>query len=165
MPKLEATGIYKSALHAVPYDVLYVIGDFDDDTRTHHIHIVEFGSMQWKNYINFRVIGSEHPKHPGLIYPINYGNLLMKLLYRGRFLKWVAEIFFPWGDKPCHQLCNYYMMIYDDQVFFDGYKKLSENPAAANVIVEKPALFSLCHDFTGKLVHASPEQQVYYLCL
>ena len=19
-------------------------------------------------------------------------------------LKWVAEIFFPWGDKPCHQI-------------------------------------------------------------
>lgn len=23
-------------------------------------------------------------------------------------LRWVAEIFFPWGDKPCHQLCLYY---------------------------------------------------------
>jgi len=23
-------------------------------------------------------------------------------------LKWVAEIFFPWGDKPCHQICLYY---------------------------------------------------------
>lgn len=23
-------------------------------------------------------------------------------------LKWVAEIFFLWGDKPCHQICNYY---------------------------------------------------------
>jgi len=135
LPKLEATGIYKSAMHAVPNDVLYVIGDFDDDTRTHHIHIVEYGSMQWKNYINFRdylngnpnvakqyedlkielvtrnennrnaytdgkedfinntlrkaltwsylgenvivkidrPIWSEHPKHPGLVYPINYG--------------------------------------------------------------------------------------------
>lgn len=25
-------------------------------------------------------------------------------------LKWVAEIFFPWGDKPCHQICLYYMI-------------------------------------------------------
>ena len=25
-----------------------------------------------------------------------------------RDLKWVAEIFFPWGDKPCHQICLYY---------------------------------------------------------
>ena len=37
-------------------------------------------------------------------------------------LKWVAEIFFPWDDKPCHQICLYYnvtlkeetQMIYDD---------------------------------------------------
>lgn len=24
-------------------------------------------------------------------------------------LKWVAEVFFPWGTKPCHQICLYYM--------------------------------------------------------
>lgn len=24
-------------------------------------------------------------------------------------LKWVAEVFFPWGSKPCHQICLYYM--------------------------------------------------------
>ncbi|MFG6369823.1 MAG: NUDIX hydrolase [Lachnospiraceae bacterium] len=23
-------------------------------------------------------------------------------------LKWVGEIFFPWGNKPCHQICLYY---------------------------------------------------------
>ncbi len=27
-----------------------------------------------------------------------------------RDLKWVAEIFFPWGDKPCHQICLYYLV-------------------------------------------------------
>ena len=39
-------------------------------------------------------------------------------------LKWVAEIFFPWGDKPCHQICLYYdvklkdiKQIPDDGVF------------------------------------------------
>ena len=25
-------------------------------------------------------------------------------------LKWVAEIFFPWGNKPCHQICLYYIV-------------------------------------------------------
>ena len=25
-------------------------------------------------------------------------------------LKWVAEIFFPWGKKPCHQICLYYLV-------------------------------------------------------
>lgn len=28
-------------------------------------------------------------------------------------LKWVAEIFFPWGEKPCHQICLYYMITID----------------------------------------------------
>ena len=23
-------------------------------------------------------------------------------------LRWVAEVFFPWGNKPCHQICLYY---------------------------------------------------------
>lgn len=30
-------------------------------------------------------------------------------------LKWVGEIFFPWGDKPCHQICLYYSVALDDQ--------------------------------------------------
>lgn len=25
-------------------------------------------------------------------------------------LKWVGEIFFPWGNKPCHQICLYYLV-------------------------------------------------------
>ena len=23
-------------------------------------------------------------------------------------LKWVGEVFFPWGERPCHQICLYY---------------------------------------------------------
>lgn len=23
-------------------------------------------------------------------------------------LRWVAEVFFPWGNHPCHQICLYY---------------------------------------------------------
>ncbi|MCL1804291.1 MAG: NUDIX domain-containing protein [Eubacteriaceae bacterium] len=30
-------------------------------------------------------------------------------------LKWVAEIFFPWGDKPCHQICFYYEVALKDE--------------------------------------------------
>jgi ADP-ribose pyrophosphatase YjhB (NUDIX family) len=30
-------------------------------------------------------------------------------------LKWVAEIFFPWGDKPCHQICLYYLIELTDE--------------------------------------------------
>jgi 8-oxo-dGTP pyrophosphatase MutT (NUDIX family) len=25
-------------------------------------------------------------------------------------LKWVAEVFFPWDGKPCHQICLYYIV-------------------------------------------------------
>ena len=25
-------------------------------------------------------------------------------------LKWVGEIFFPWGDRLCHQICLYYIV-------------------------------------------------------
>lgn len=26
-------------------------------------------------------------------------------------LKWVGEIFFPWGKRPCHQICLYYQVV------------------------------------------------------
>ncbi|MFR1518509.1 MAG: class I SAM-dependent methyltransferase [Clostridia bacterium] len=42
--------------------------------------------------------------------------------------------------------------IYDNPSFFEGYRKLRNNPSAANDIVEKPALFSLCPDFFNKAV-------------
>lgn len=34
--------------------LLFVMGDFEHDTRTHHIHIVKWDSVSWNNYINFR---------------------------------------------------------------------------------------------------------------
>ncbi len=38
-----------------------------------------------------------------------------------RELKWVAEIFFPWNDKPCHQICLFYDIILknESQITFD----------------------------------------------
>ena len=42
--------------------------------------------------------------------------------------------------------------IYDDEVFFEGYRKLRENPNSANNIIEKPAIFSLLPDLRGKSV-------------
>lgn len=29
-------------------------------------------------------------------------------------LLWVGEIFFPWGNRPCHQLCLYYRVALSD---------------------------------------------------
>ncbi len=42
--------------------------------------------------------------------------------------------------------------IYDNQDFFDGYKKLRENLYSCNNTEEKPALFSLFPDLDGKSV-------------
>ena len=38
----------------VKEQLLFVIGDFEKDTRTHHIHVVEWNGKAWNNYINFR---------------------------------------------------------------------------------------------------------------
>ena len=36
-------------------------------------------------------------------------------------LKWVGEIFFPCGNKPCHQICLYYMVdVKSDTIPFEG---------------------------------------------
>ncbi len=37
-----------------PEQLLFVKGDFEKDTRTHHIHVVLYGSKEWNDYINFR---------------------------------------------------------------------------------------------------------------
>ncbi len=50
------------------------------------------------------------------------------------------------------ELENSLQNIYDNQPFFDGYKKLRENPDSANILEEKPALFSLAPDLAGKAV-------------
>lgn len=42
--------------------------------------------------------------------------------------------------------------IYDNETFFDGYKKIRENKTNANILFEKPALFSLLPDLTGKRI-------------
>lgn len=42
--------------------------------------------------------------------------------------------------------------LYDDQAFFDGYKKLRSNKMSANDVEEKPALFALMPSLEGKAV-------------
>lgn len=37
-----------------PEQLLFVKGDFEADTRTHHIHVVLYDSKEWNDYINFR---------------------------------------------------------------------------------------------------------------
>ena len=42
--------------------------------------------------------------------------------------------------------------IYDNQTFFDGYKKIRENEANANNLFEIPALFSMLPDLKDKTI-------------
>lgn len=42
--------------------------------------------------------------------------------------------------------------IFDNKIFFDGYKKIRENTANANNLFEIPALFSMMPDLKGKRV-------------
>lgn len=47
----------------VERQLLFVIGDFQKDIRTHHIHFVEWGSAEWNNYINFRDYLNAFPEY------------------------------------------------------------------------------------------------------
>ena len=38
----------------IPGQILFVKGDFERDTRTHHVHVVKWDGIEWNNYINFR---------------------------------------------------------------------------------------------------------------
>lgn len=42
--------------------------------------------------------------------------------------------------------------IFDNEVFFQGYKKLRENPNSANILEEKPAIFQLLPQIKGKRI-------------
>ena len=37
-----------------PGQYLYVVGDLDNNIRTHYIHVVIYGQEAWNNYINMR---------------------------------------------------------------------------------------------------------------
>lgn len=37
-----------------PEQLLFVKGDFENDTRTHHIHVVLYGSREWNDYLDLR---------------------------------------------------------------------------------------------------------------
>lgn len=54
LPALEARGFFYRPQCDSVGQMLLVCGDFTADTRTHHIHVVKFGGMEWRNYLNFR---------------------------------------------------------------------------------------------------------------
>lgn len=59
--ELEKCGvIYRGQDHSSQH--LFVMGDFEADTRTHHIHVVLWNSAEWMNYVNFRDYLNTHPE-------------------------------------------------------------------------------------------------------
>ena len=57
---LEKIGvIFRGQDH--PGQLLFVKGDFEKDTRTHHIHTVLWGENEWVNYVNFRDYLNAYP--------------------------------------------------------------------------------------------------------
>ena len=42
--------------------MLFVMGDFQNDTRTHHIHVVKWREMEWDHYISFRDYLNTYPE-------------------------------------------------------------------------------------------------------
>ena len=64
--RLEQIGaIYRNADH--PGQMLFVMGDFENEIRTHHVHVVEIDNPAWNNYINFRDYLNDHP-HKAKLY-------------------------------------------------------------------------------------------------
>ncbi|MBR3257447.1 MAG: GrpB family protein [Eggerthellaceae bacterium] len=51
--ELEACGVV-FRLDERPEQLLFAMGDFAGDTRTHHIHVVLADSTEWRNYLLFR---------------------------------------------------------------------------------------------------------------
>lgn len=52
-------------------------------------------------------------------------------------LKWVGEIFFPWGTKPCHQICLYYMVeLLSEEIPTNGMFMGTEHLASRNFDLE-----------------------------
>ena len=61
IPELERAGvIFRGEDH--PGESRFVMGDFEADTRTHHIHVCPAGGVDWRNYLNFRDYMNAHPE-------------------------------------------------------------------------------------------------------
>jgi GrpB-like predicted nucleotidyltransferase (UPF0157 family) len=61
IPQLDCIGVkYRNSDH--PGQQLFVMGEFENEIRTHHVHVVEIDNPAWQNYINFRDYLNDHPE-------------------------------------------------------------------------------------------------------
>ena len=76
VPRLAEIGvIYRNADQ--PGQQLFVMGDFEKEIRTHHVHVVEVSNSAWRNYILFRDYLNAHPEKAVL-----YDELKQRLFIR-----------------------------------------------------------------------------------
>lgn len=61
MPALEGEGFIHRADNDGDWQVFFVCGDFAQDTRTHHIHVVKNGGVEWRDYLLFRDYLNDNP--------------------------------------------------------------------------------------------------------
>ncbi|MDR1216584.1 MAG: GrpB family protein [Treponema sp.] len=54
MYELNDNGIIHRPNNDMDEYKLFVIGDFEKDTRTHHIHVVKYDNVEWNNQLDFR---------------------------------------------------------------------------------------------------------------
>jgi GrpB-like predicted nucleotidyltransferase (UPF0157 family) len=54
MHELNNNGIIHRPKNDMDEYKMFVIGDFENDTRTHHIHVVKYNNAEWNNQLNFR---------------------------------------------------------------------------------------------------------------
>lgn len=62
VPILEQQEIVYRPSDDRPDHRLFVKGDFVQDTRTHHIHVVRYGGQEWNNYLLFCDYLNAHPQ-------------------------------------------------------------------------------------------------------
>lgn len=54
IPVLEENGFIHKAANDNESQMFFSCGDFENDIRTHHIHVDIYGESEWNNYIKFR---------------------------------------------------------------------------------------------------------------
>lgn len=82
-------------------------------------------------------------REPGLAFPgghVSFGETQEETLKREFLeewglpisvgpLRWVGEIFFPWGESPCHQICFYYEVAAEKEALPRGESiPMADNP-------------------------------------
>jgi len=65
-PALEAAGVIHRPVNDDEGQRFFACGDFAADTRTHHIHVVRYGSKEWQDYLGFRDYLTRFPEEARL---------------------------------------------------------------------------------------------------